>query len=185
MAIFLLCILMMTFISEINGDCLGGDIMYREGQSAGHLGRTCINDLEYSGTEYVCSGGDFVEKPYVGDCDFTGFNGEQFFCCQSGTPGDLGAAICITDRTRCQELMSDNAEVDFNDIIHDNYNKINDDIYDGNYNYFSFTNVLSILLLFALILFIMNNIIYSYNNLCKNANNADLQFEKVNNFQSD
>merc|ERR1712127_897691 len=41
--------------------CLVGDIMYREGNSIGHIGLECVNETSYDGTASTCGpNGDII-----------------------------------------------------------------------------------------------------------------------------
>ena len=44
------------------GDCLLGDIMYRNGDSMGNIGMTCTSSTEYSGAQSTCIDGE-VQPP--------------------------------------------------------------------------------------------------------------------------
>ena len=71
-------------------DCIVGGIVYRHGDSIGHIGKTCTGEITYTGTESICNNGNVVRQPYNGECP------SGLKCCQSGKPGTWGAAICIS-----------------------------------------------------------------------------------------
>eukprot|EP00485_Elphidium_margaritaceum_P010514 CAMPEP_0202705892 /NCGR_PEP_ID=MMETSP1385-20130828/18393_1 /ASSEMBLY_ACC=CAM_ASM_000861 /TAXON_ID=933848 /ORGANISM="Elphidium margaritaceum" /LENGTH=134 /DNA_ID=CAMNT_0049364237 /DNA_START=136 /DNA_END=536 /DNA_ORIENTATION=+ len=52
-------------------ECLIGDLVYSAGMSLGHIGRECIDQDKFKGTESFCvsgKGNNVIDKPYEGDC---------------------------------------------------------------------------------------------------------------------
>ena len=100
---FLLCIVatMTQNTIFVLSDCLVGDIMYQEGDSIGHDGRTCCDDdsspngdsSSYIGVEGICGpDGEIIETGKTFTCA-----GSVPYCVQCGTPGEWGAALCLSD----------------------------------------------------------------------------------------
>mmetsp|Transcript_107047 Transcript_107047/g.302654 ORF Transcript_107047/g.302654 Transcript_107047/m.302654 type:complete len:119 (+) Transcript_107047:77-433(+) len=82
-------------LAAARSDCLVGDIMYRDGDSVGYVGKTCREPAaaqrradSFDGTETFCRGGRLESEPYVGRCSDVG---PGFYCCQQE-----GVATCIT-----------------------------------------------------------------------------------------
>ncbi|KAL9183772.1 hypothetical protein ACHAXT_004628 [Thalassiosira profunda] len=71
--------------------CLVGDIMYQEGDSIGHIGLECIDDVAYDARASTCGpDGEIVETEEVFSC-----SGSTPYCMQCG-PRGIGAALCLS-----------------------------------------------------------------------------------------
>ena len=76
--------------------------MYSDGDSIGYIGKTCTDDINFTGTESFCRNGVIEDEVYSSDCE-TQSSGSK--CCQSGAPGSYGGATCITGE--CDEWTED------------------------------------------------------------------------------
>jgi hypothetical protein len=79
---------------EEKSQCLVGDIMYREGDSIGHIGMECIDSASYDGTASTCGpNGQIIDTEKQFTCPES-----APFCVQCGQRG-WGAALCLSSET--------------------------------------------------------------------------------------
>jgi hypothetical protein len=85
-----------------------GDILLRDGETAGHIGKTCIGTSLFQGTQTVCRGNQLMEIPYTGSCADVG---EGFHCCQDGPAGSYGGAVCVTSPCNAKTTTATSVEL--------------------------------------------------------------------------
>ena len=81
-------------IRSCDADCLVGDMIYKEGESTGHIGLECIDDSTYEGSASTCGpAGAIVEEEQMFSCPAS-----VPYCVQCG-PRGWGAALCLSTPT--------------------------------------------------------------------------------------
>ena len=85
--------LLSTKIQTTYADCLvGGDMMFMEGQSTGHIGLECINSTSYDAESSVCGpNNEIVTVETIMTCGQS-----SPYCMQCG-PRGVGNALCLSE----------------------------------------------------------------------------------------
>ena len=85
--------LLSTKIQTTYADCLvGGDMMFMEGQSTGHIGLECINSTSYDAESSVCGpNNEIVTVETIMTCPQS-----SPYCMQCG-PRGVGNALCLSE----------------------------------------------------------------------------------------